>query len=587
MPAEILTHIADFLVGNKSTLASLALVNSDCRQLARTCQFAEILFDYSPAALDLFMSLERESSERRASPNGITTAPTIGACVRRVTFAPDQMNIVNFHQNYRESRRGPQANTSSEYVGQAFQEDIEHYSKIRGTVAQAVQSAMPNLETLIWEDGRPLDREFFELVARSSVRHVKFRTLSLGGLWRLEPPLMPDAWPLQSLDIETSVEDVSIQEFFESLLRLCAPTLESLRFRYMGSGLREAFFGQGDLRFPKLRSLRLDCAPNPTRFSSLLASPLKVLEVPPYGLDVSGQCLTDCEVLRDLETLVIPVCPRQPRIRQQITTFLMRHRHIKKLAMRHRSKHLTSYKKNNPPADPISVLADGGFDNLTSLSLAWVDENMDHDHPWMNSVIIPETALAAIGSITSLEQLYLAAGMWAGVYQHQWHVDHTQLQHHLQSLNKLKLLALTHDTYPCSPGVPPEVTYYARQYVGRQEWKDAKSLADLPTLAYMQYYEDENTVGYDDGGNGRHRHFRVPYIIRFRVWEQCHRNRMLKLAEGYAKTLPSLEWLLCGQRPIAFPRDYVGQTLRLARPMPLTDGRDDCVTFLEKIFGIN
>lgn len=47
LPAEILAAIIDFLVSNKAALASLALVNSDCRYLAHTRQFVGVHFDYS------------------------------------------------------------------------------------------------------------------------------------------------------------------------------------------------------------------------------------------------------------------------------------------------------------------------------------------------------------------------------------------------------------------------------------------------------------------------------------------------------------------------------------------------------------
>lgn len=48
IPAEILAIIVDFIADDKPTLAALALVNSDCRQLARSCQFVDICFDYRP-----------------------------------------------------------------------------------------------------------------------------------------------------------------------------------------------------------------------------------------------------------------------------------------------------------------------------------------------------------------------------------------------------------------------------------------------------------------------------------------------------------------------------------------------------------
>ncbi|RSL76042.1 hypothetical protein CEP51_010336 [Fusarium floridanum] len=54
MPSEILADIVHFLSDSKSALANLALVNSDCRQLARSSQFAEVTFDYKLRGLSAY-----------------------------------------------------------------------------------------------------------------------------------------------------------------------------------------------------------------------------------------------------------------------------------------------------------------------------------------------------------------------------------------------------------------------------------------------------------------------------------------------------------------------------------------------------
>jgi hypothetical protein len=45
LPTDILVDMVDLLADVKPALASLALVNSDCGYLARSCQFAEIHFE--------------------------------------------------------------------------------------------------------------------------------------------------------------------------------------------------------------------------------------------------------------------------------------------------------------------------------------------------------------------------------------------------------------------------------------------------------------------------------------------------------------------------------------------------------------
>ena len=66
MPAEILAEIVNLLGDSKSALANLALVNSDCRQLARTSQFAEVPFDYSAQSKGLFAHLAKEAGSQTA-----------------------------------------------------------------------------------------------------------------------------------------------------------------------------------------------------------------------------------------------------------------------------------------------------------------------------------------------------------------------------------------------------------------------------------------------------------------------------------------------------------------------------------------
>lgn len=79
---ELLTRIVQFLPS--SSLADLALVSRDCRQLARSRQFARVRFDYSLNSLDLLRVLVQEGFDR-AENNGLTKYPALGACIRHVT----------------------------------------------------------------------------------------------------------------------------------------------------------------------------------------------------------------------------------------------------------------------------------------------------------------------------------------------------------------------------------------------------------------------------------------------------------------------------------------------------------------------
>lgn len=66
-----------------SSLPSLALVNRDCGQLARSHQFANIQLDFSESSLDLIELLLVEDKERVV--NGAAFSPSLGVQVRRIS----------------------------------------------------------------------------------------------------------------------------------------------------------------------------------------------------------------------------------------------------------------------------------------------------------------------------------------------------------------------------------------------------------------------------------------------------------------------------------------------------------------------
>lgn len=155
MPAEILADVVDLLTNDKAALASLALVNSDCRQLARCGQFAEIRFDYSRRAQQLFLEL---ASEACNFPRQLG----IGTCVRRVTFASDPRHVIDFHIDLHDSVWGEAAEMYSDEERDGFRKQAnEFYLKLRGLAVLAIPLAMPNLEVLVWEDRFSLDEAFF------------------------------------------------------------------------------------------------------------------------------------------------------------------------------------------------------------------------------------------------------------------------------------------------------------------------------------------------------------------------------------------------------------------------------------------
>ena len=77
LPFEILGSILEHVP--PASLASLALVNRDCWQLARSRQFASIQLDYSHSSFGLISQLSREKKQREVNA-GLTASPSLGAC---------------------------------------------------------------------------------------------------------------------------------------------------------------------------------------------------------------------------------------------------------------------------------------------------------------------------------------------------------------------------------------------------------------------------------------------------------------------------------------------------------------------------
>ncbi|RTE69085.1 hypothetical protein BHE90_016540 [Fusarium euwallaceae] len=186
MPAEVLADIADLLSDDKSTLASLALVNSDCRQLARCCQFAEVHFDYSHQAQQFVVELAR---------GALTEAqqPTIAACIRRVVFASRPQYVAQHHRELYQSIWGEAAQSFTREQRETFQkESAEYYVQLRKASILYIHEYDDALEGTAH-----LDR--YIIPALRSQNFSSLRSLSL-------------AWGGGSMDESTKPHDVHVPE---------------------------------------------------------------------------------------------------------------------------------------------------------------------------------------------------------------------------------------------------------------------------------------------------------------------------------------------------------------------------------------
>ncbi|KAK2772790.1 hypothetical protein CKAH01_13792 [Colletotrichum kahawae] len=488
LPPEILGDIMDLIADEQPSLASLALVNSDCRQLARSCQFAVVTFDYSPASRQLAQLLSTEAAS--ADSQHKVEEVTITDCDTDTAKAPD--NGDSF------PKRKPQSDC-----------DI---------IAALIKRCEQSLETLV----------------------VVHRMFPMG----------------------TTEERLSLSS--------------------------------QDINLRSLRTLNLShCQVDSTALRVMLCPSLRHLSMP-WEWDDS---FLSCETLRNLDTLVIPFVREtpgrgKPSTASLLMKFLNRHPHIKKLCL----DHCTDAFIDN---HLLPCLSNSNWTNLNSLSLAWQGPGSEEStRPHIARV--SKSALAAIGSLDTLEQLSLTAGVNYG-WRRQWLIDHDTVRecHGLEPGRDLRLcrssyrdpappdplfyrgtppspttLAISRDTYPVPYDLEEPEYYYEIKVVDLEDHKLANK---------RDWMNELEPIEDSDGGIMDDEH---------EIWEYAHRYKMFKQAEKYAEVIPTLEWVYCGEWPMKFVDGPVyedgvwdEQTTRKVA-WPLAKARDSCWSYLQHTFGM-
>ena len=544
LPMELLSPIIQLL--SPTSLASLALVSRDCRQLARSRQFASVCLDYGKTSFELLRVLLEEGSERVR--NGLTTSPSLGACIRRLTVKTNPALLSRLHNialdeafiNLEESVRNKRL---------ADAETVFFDSYIPA-IQMAIAVALPHLELLDWEDRINVPRSFFTSISRSPIQHLKLFRVQVDEQFELEPT---DAisWRLRTLYLELSWQffdhsEGSITPICHSILRSCAPTLESLAWAtpppYLKTRTADSQFGLGDVRFPCLTQLELegmiypDCRTLSTFLGVESECRLRVLQVDTERDEMTSLFFENRGMIPSLETFVwashLPA--------DHTLGFLRCNSQLFKLD-------ISSATNPTLLEERLLPLLSRSFSRLRSLRLVW------------EGTFIPDSALETISSLKSLEQICLSAGEQFGP-RCDWLIDHDAMQRNLAKLTGLRKMAFSRDSYP-TPDLTDIDCYYS--------WR-------IPTDVDGQLWED--IVRQE--------------VVPEQVWESQHREMILVEANKYLQILPNLEWLYFGQLPMhATERDdesdryserYGG---REKKAVILSEERDDCYTLLNTIFG--
>ncbi|KAF2664516.1 hypothetical protein BT63DRAFT_429280 [Microthyrium microscopicum] len=449
IPFEILSIIAEnlYATASKKDLANLALVNSDCRQLARACQFRSVKLDASSNSEKLLGLLRREVIERRHN-QGHTRNPSLGVCMRHL-----KGNIQSFGEAIRNAiPRKPGRSVEDAWVSDddAFDsdeeeaerwEDLSELMKAKAENHRSnvlfVASHLPHLETFEMDVADWNTALFNHIISSPSIKNLTFRMLKVQ---ECAPTAVYGAiaWPLETLDISLDCEEsfdffsegppVNISENYSTILKPCSTSLRSLKLSHqdIANGKRSQDPISFSLKFPSLQYLDINeetgFDQSALRSLVLSSSSLSTLAIN-YANKTTRKLLDHHGQIPSLETLVLHMY-KDPGERVALE-FLKQNKQLKSFA-------IDGARTVSLIERTLSLLTT--FSNLSKLSLAWKGDK------------IPDSSLIAISKLSSLEVIHLTAGRQQGL-KLDWLVDHEPIRHHLGVLRNLKRIAFTRDIY--------------------------------------------------------------------------------------------------------------------------------------------
>jgi hypothetical protein len=629
LPVELIGEVMKHIPSQ--SLPTFALVNSDCRQLARSRQFVEIRFDYSGKSLHLLHTLFYEAIERRQNKN--TTSPSLGACVRQVVVATDRewvfqkhgLDSVSINEMFYDSRHVKVKRAAYTY---------SNYVSLIGAV---LATALPHLESLQWFDRCIMQKTVFQSLVKSRVRHLNLHQVHIDESCEVDTG--KSIWPLQSLALQMAPNIYpapSNLTICTSLLRLCSTSLERLDWRSQLNNARHTF-GLNSVdypTFPLLRELRIQyvSSEDDTILRALLPNTgcrIRVLFVDMFHTEASKTFFSSRGRVEALNSLGLR--PTGSALEEQYR-FVAANPQLTQLYLQ--DGFPSSFIKER-----LTPLLRKSFILLTSLSLVWEGTEIDHE------------SLGHISNIDSLEQLHLSSGKQSGS-RHDWLINHETMRTYLARLPKLKILSFTRDSYsiglndwlleeyyetyqlnediallngflqtnalgqfnapiqlnaPAQPNalVQPNAAPQAYAPAASMDGEDDSGLDDEDVLwgelvgdeedqqeetvrmhgsdgesdadesdaeneSDDEEEEEEEVSDADDFMNGGLK-------ARKRKWEKEHLDRMLAHGDRYFVEFCSLEWLYLGQIPL------IPTTERRAKPTG-KGTRDSCSTYLSKAF---
>ncbi|KLO19659.1 hypothetical protein SCHPADRAFT_935153 [Schizopora paradoxa] len=530
LPSELYPNIGRYLSAEE--LATLALVNRDYRQFARSYQFHTLVFDGSKRSREFLEHLVEDITTHQENE---VEGGSIGLCVYRVVVATTYALFAASLPPVKQTSYAEEGIVNVERIAQERRE----YRKYMGVLTLLFSHCIPNVEVVQWKDPVPMDVALFNAITSSSVRSLQLERLQIRPFVSSKDVTSLNITRRTSLSTlhidllrfesgqQTSQEPSSTAIAIHGLLELAAPTCEEL-----------ILFNACVLTHP------LPALPPFARLRRLAVA----WDNDPFQLNDN-----------DLLDLLLPDEPHQ--------TSPIRHLELDFLSRNYFSTHrripsLTSLVCMFPVAEDVELVNDNHqlesivlldvLDHyvinyrllpqisaaplhLTTLSLGWLGNR------------ISEQTLRTIGSIVSLKQLWFTVGGRSDLV-HDSLVDHVQMRRTLGPLAFLEDLAFSRDSYTTNTRGEAAGSYYANNYF--TPGTNVQSLLDEERRAFPP-----NDFIFDSS-------------LREAAWEKWHRNRMTDEVRQYLKTFPRLSFVYIGQWPLEIAKRGVHGV-----PTPLSDSR--------------
>ncbi|KAF9078194.1 hypothetical protein BDP27DRAFT_1310961 [Rhodocollybia butyracea] len=524
LPIEVLHDVAPHIPS--SDLETLALIDRDCRQLARSVQFFSVTLTCSDVSLGILEALLIEVQEGARSEY----TQALGPCIRHITIDIGCPALVET----RLARFPTMAAFYNSLTGPKSAQDA--YLRALATI---LDNSLPNLQSLNWQSRIKIPAELVQSLTLCAARHVVIDHAVLDCYSDAPNFYGSTKWPIESLalDVEWFPSDWrdtdSCATTIAKMLQATSLTLET--FSWKGTRLPLLLsFGQETIDFPRLRTLSLNAVPMQdfSILSSFLSSTSRIT-----SLEVSSSDTLTVEFLGHRGQIPSLECftwlnQSNPLAEEDIITFIQANPQLHSLSICQPLPSTTIDTHILP-----SIKSD--FRHVTSLHLVW------------DSTSIPEISLGVIGNLHLLRKLWLSAGNQVG-WCNNWEIEHEVVLDVLRPLHQLECLAFSRDSYKVE-GHPLFDSSIEGYYVN----------SVFPSDVHFQDYlmSDEQSLLNKVTGLTFHASAtfdQARYLqIRLRkaAWERWHQQKMVELAKEYASIFPRLNWCYIGQYPMRVEQD--------------------------------